>query len=109
MLAALFSFPPKLRSQKAREFARRSHVARMANAAGNERFEEQIWRAKHDMRGEVIHHGVTYSAAHPDGQQWAIVRSKAGAVNQVDLHLGSELFATCGLRKLERAMKRAKL
>lgn len=109
MLAPLFRFPPKLRAKKAREWARRSHVARMRNALDTERIEEQIWRAKDDRRGQVIRHGKTYSTAHPDGQLWAIVHSKAGAVNQVDLHVGSELLATCGLRKIERAMKRAKL
>lgn len=71
--------------------------------------ETLVWRAKQDARGEVLRQGVTYSAAHPDGQQWAIVRSKLGRTNQVDVHLGSDCVSTCGLRTVERAMARAKL
>lgn len=110
MLAALLSFPRSIRKAKAREWARRSHVARMANAAERgETLEAAIWRAKQDARGQVLRRGVTYSAAHPGGQPWTILRSKAGRVNQVDLHVGAELVATCGLRTIERGMKRAKL
>lgn len=110
MLAALLSFPRHMRKAKAREWARRSHVARMAKAAErDEPMESAIWRAKQDARGQVLRHGVTYSAAHPKGQSWTIVRSKRGRTNQVDLCIGSDLFATCGLRTLERGMKRAKL
>ncbi len=72
-------------------------------------FETTIWRAKQDARGQVLRHGVTYSAAHPQGQPWIILRSKAGRTNQVDLHVGSQLVNTCGLRDIERGMKRAKL
>ena len=110
MLSALLGFPRKIRKQKAREWARRSHVARMANAAAaGPDFEAIIWRAKQDARGEVLHHGMTYSAANPDGTPWAIVRSKIGRTNQVDVHVGQKLAKTCGLRTVKRGMKRAKL
>jgi hypothetical protein len=66
-------------------------------------------RALHGARGEVLRHGVTYSAAHPEGQVWTILRSKLGRLNQVDLHVAGELRATCGLRRLARGMARAKL
>lgn len=66
-------------------------------------------RAAHDMRGVILRHGVTYSSAQTDGQPWAILRSKAGRLNQVDVHAGGMLVATCALRSVERGMKRAKL
>jgi hypothetical protein len=72
-------------------------------------FEAIAQRAKEDARGQVLRHGVTYSTAHLDGQPWTILRSKHGRINQVDLHLGDQLAATCGLRTIERAMRRAKL
>lgn len=66
-------------------------------------------RALDDARGQVIRHGVTYSAAKPDGEEWEIVRSKRGRINQVDVRTGNALAKTCGLRTIERGMRRAKL
>lgn len=70
---------------------------------------ELLERAKQDARGQVLRNGVTYSAAHPTGQPWTILRSKSGRTNQVDLHVGDTLSFTGSLRSLERGMKRAKL
>ena len=111
MLAALLSFPRGLRKQKAREWARRSHVVRMGNAAAvGPTFEALRKRALDDARGQVLRHGVTYSAQHPQGQPWAILRSKAGGrINQVDLHVGNQLVRTCALRDVLRGMARARL
>lgn len=100
----------RLRRQRAQQWARLSHAARLRNNA--ERglsAEDARLRALDDARGMILRHGVTYSAAHPDGQPWTILRSKFGRTNQVDLHLGSQLVFTGSLRTLERAMKRAKL
>lgn len=98
----------------------RRAVARKWGARGNETqhwqriergpsWEDLVWRAKQDARGQVLRHGLTYSASHPEGQTWTILRSKAGRTNQVDLHVGNALVKTCSLRNLERGMKRAKL
>jgi len=62
-----------------------------------------------EARGMVLRHGLTYSAAHPEGVPWQILRSKVGRINQVDLHVGDQLVVTCSLRTLERGMRRAKL
>jgi hypothetical protein len=66
-------------------------------------------RALDDARGEVLRHGVTYSAAKPDGETWEIIRSKRGRTNQVDVRTGNALAKTCGIRTVERGMARAKL
>jgi len=110
MLAALLSFPPHERKKKAREWARKSHVARRLNAiASGPDFETVIWRAKQDARGEVEHYGMSYSSAKPDGETWFVVRSKRGRVNQVDVITGDSVAKPCGLRTVERGMARAKL
>lgn len=112
-MLALKRYPWRLRRAKAREWARRSHEAggtrERRRIERGESLEAAAWRARQDARGEILRHGVTYSAAHPEGQPWTILRSKLGRVDQVDLHLGAQLVATCGLRTLERGMKRAKL
>lgn len=112
-MLALKRYPRHRRRAIAQEWARRSHApggTRERNRiARGELFEHAVWRAKDAARGQVLRHGVTYSAAHPGGQPWTILRSKAGRVNQVDLHVGAELVVTCGKRTIERGMKRAKL
>jgi hypothetical protein len=109
-MLALKRYPWKLRRAKAREWGARGHEAqaRMRMERGPDPETVRL-RALHDARGEVLRHGVTYSTAHPKGRAWTILRSKAGRVNQVDLHVAGALFATCGLRTLERGMARAKL
>jgi hypothetical protein len=109
-MLALKRIPWRKRRSKAQEWARLSHAARLRNNAErgpNSRDAHLL--ALEESRGMVLRHGVTYSAAHPDGQPWAILRSKVGRTNQVDLHLGECLAFTGSLRTLERAMKRAKL
>jgi len=108
-MLALKRIPWRLRRAKAREWARRSHEARRANTLEHGPNAETAYRrALDDARGQVLRHGVTYSAAHPDGQPWTILRSKVGRTNQVDLHVGAVLAFTGCLRALERGMKRAK-
>lgn len=110
MPAALLRYPRHKRRAVAQQWQRLSceAKARLRMERGP-KLETLIWRAKHDSRGELLRHGVTYSAAHPDGQTWTVVRSKLGRTNQVDVHLGSACVSTCGLRTVERAMARAKL
>jgi len=110
MLAALLRYPKRQRRAVAQKWARRSHAAQQAARAERGVDADTLrMRALHDARGQILRHGATYSAAHPDGQPWAIIRSKRGRVNQVDLHVGSALVSTCGMRALERGMARAKL
>jgi hypothetical protein len=109
-MEALLRYPKSQRRAVAQEWARRSHAAQQAaRMECGPDWEAARMHALHDARGQILRHGVTYSAAHPDGQPWAIVRSKRGRVDQVDLHIGSTLVATCGLRALSRGMRRAKL
>ena len=69
----------------------------------------ELKRAQHDAKGQIVRHGMTYSASHPEGQPWVILRSKAGRLNQVDVHTGGMLVKTCGLRLVERGMVWANL
>lgn len=95
---------------KAREWGALGHATqRLQRINAGPTWETIVCRAKQDARGQVLRHGMTYSAAYPEGQPWTILRSKAGRTNQVDLHVGSQLVATCGLRSLSRGMVRAKL
>lgn len=109
-MLALKRIPWRFRRAKAQEWARLSHESRRANMASRgDDAETTRARALDDARGMVLRHGMTYSAAAPDGVAWTILRSKQGRVNQVDLHIGPALVATCSLRTLTRAMKRARL
>lgn len=112
-MLALKRIPWRNRRAKAKAWAHKSHALggtrHSQRIAYGEPLEAAIWRAKQDARGEVIRHGVTYSATHPEGQSWTILRSKCGRTNQVDLHIGGILSATCGLRTIERGMCREKL
>ena len=109
-MLALKRIPWRKRNAKAREWQRAGCEvkARLRMECGPDP-ETMRLRALYDARGEVLRHGVTYSTAHPEGQAWIILRSKLGRVNQVDLHVAGALYATCGLRTLERGMARAKL
>lgn len=108
-MLALKRVPWKLRPMKAREWGALGHeTQRLRRIESGPSYETILWRAKQDARGQVLRHGVTYSAAHPDGQSWTILRSKCGRTNQVDLHVGDTLAFTGSLRSLERGMKRAK-
>jgi hypothetical protein len=113
MLGAIQRLPKRLRLAKAQNLARLSHApggTRERNRiARGEPLPEAIARAKQDARGEVLREGVTYSAAHTDGQTWQIVRSLAGRTNQVDVILGNQTKQISGYRTIKRAMKRAKL
>jgi len=109
-MEALLRYPKHRRRAVAQEWARRSHAVQAAKRI--ERgpdWDTLRMRALHDARGQVLRHGVTYSAAHPTGLPWTILRSKNGRTNQVDLHVGTSLLSTCGLRAIERGMWRAKL
>jgi hypothetical protein len=110
MLAAHLRYPKSQRRSVAQEWARRSHeVQQAARMERGPDFATLRARARHDARGQILRYGATYSAAHPNGQPWAIIRSKEGRTNQVDLHVGSLLVRTCGLRDISRGMKRAKI
>ncbi len=110
MLAALLRYPRKERRAIARRWGLRSQAVQAAKRMERGPDAETVrMRALDDARGQVLRHGVTYSAAHPEGQPWVILRSKHGRTNQVDLHVGELLVTTCGLRSIERGMRRAKL
>lgn len=112
-MLALKRIPWRLRREKAREWARKSHAPsgtrESARMARGEPLDAAIWRAKQDRRGQVIRHGVTYSSVHLNGQPWTVIHSKLGRTSQVDLHIGGSLAFTGSLRTLTRAMKRYKL
>ncbi len=110
MIAALLRYPRHLRRAKASEWGKRGAESRRKKAVEHGTDADTVlWRAKQDARGTILRHGVTYSAAHPDGQPWTILRAKHGRTNQVDLHVGLSLVFTGSLRKLVRGMKRARL
>ena len=109
-MEALKRIPWKFRRAVARKWGPRgTETQRWQRIERGPDWETIIWRAKQDARGQVLRHGVTYSATHPEGQPWTILRSKIGRTNQVDLHVGDVLAFTGSLRSLERGMKRAKL
>lgn len=110
MLAALLRYSGAKRKAKAREWSARGKLARAAKRITYGPDAETVrMRALYDARGQVLRHGVTYSAAHPEGQPWTILRSKRGRTNQVDLHIDATLAFTGSLRALERGISRAKL
>jgi len=109
-MEALLRYPKHRRRAVAQEWARRSHAVQAAKRmARGPDWDTVRMRALHDARGQVLRHGVTYSATHTNGQPWTILRSKNGRTNQVDLHIGATLVSTCGLRAIERGMHRARL
>lgn len=110
MISALLRYPKVKRREVAQSWANRSNAAQAAARIERGPDNETVYRrALDDARGEVLRHGVTYSADKPHGEAWEIVRSKRGRTNQVDVRTGNKLAKTCGLRTVERGMKRAKL
>jgi len=109
-MLALKRIPWRKRSAKAREWQRAGCEvkARLRMEYGPDPETVRL-RALQDARGEILRHGITYSTAHPEGQAWTIIRTKAGRVNQVDLHLAGQLAFTGSLRTILRGMARAKL
>ena len=92
--------------KEAQRKAAESHRANILERGPNQ--ETTYRRILDDCRGMVIHRGVTYSSLNPEGKEWSVIRSKMGATNQVDVVIGGSILSTCGLRSVERALKRSK-
>lgn len=103
-MEALLRYPKHQRSAVAREWAHRSNAAQAAARLTRPiPWEDQLARARHDARGQVVREGCTYRAGATI--PWRIVRSVHGQHRQFEIIVAGRLWRTGGARRINQWLK----
>lgn len=105
MISALYRYEKKDRRKVAAVWAHRSNAVQAAKRIARGVDAETIRRREiDDARGEIVRHGVTYTARREI--PWCVRRAVAGRVNQVEIVAAGKIVRTCSARRADRLLAR---